>query len=70
MSRKNAAKRTRKMLVYRNPSDRVSICFGDSLKLYVYFTNNEKQVILYLLGTDDAITMWFFRRNNFEEIIL
>ena len=33
---KNAAKRTSKMLAYRNPSNRVPICFEDTLKLCAY----------------------------------
>lgn len=37
MSRKNAAKRTSKMLAYRNPSKRAPICFEDTLKLCAYF---------------------------------
>lgn len=42
MSRKNAAKKTSKMLAYRNPSKRVPICFEDTLKLCAYYKTNFK----------------------------
>lgn len=36
ISRKKVAKRTNKMLAYGNPSNRVPICFEDTLKLCAY----------------------------------
>lgn len=63
---KNVAKRTSKMLAYRNPSNSVPICFEDTMKLCAYNKDGIKEVLSITIGENESSKYWLSVLNELK----